>query len=157
MEPDNETAASKTMPLDGRRRVAIAAQAFERRIQKPESVLEFAGSLDTPFPLEEADERHDVGRRSALAPAAKPDRRGQFGTTALVLQKALDNRAVDDLELDPGQLKPDQEVTGSVTVIGELTLSRSVRVAKIVDELKNDRVEAGQGCRPQQRPAVGCR
>ena len=67
-----------------------------------------------------------------------------------MLQKALDDRAVDYLELDAGELKPDQEVTSGIPVLGELALGSSTSMAKIVDELKNDWVEAVQCCGPQQ-------
>ena len=116
VKPDNETGAPLTEQPDGCRRVAGVAQTGQERVQQPQIVLQFTRGLDMPRPLQEPDEGHEFGRRTALAPPMEVDRRARRATTTIVSQEAIDDGAVDRLEFDTGEFKPDQEVLGNTLV-----------------------------------------
>ena len=61
MEPDNESGTSATMVRDAFESIAIAAQPLEEPLKEMQVVVEIAGSFDSPRPLEEADEAHELG------------------------------------------------------------------------------------------------
>ena len=156
MEPDNETGASLPVQPDGCRRVAVVAQTGEERAQQPQVVVKLTGCLDMPRPLQELDERHELGGRAAFAPTPKVDGRTRCATTTIVLQKAIDDGAVDRLEFDTGEFKPDQEVMGNTPVLAGQCLRNPGSTTEIANEGEDDGGEAGQsGARQGSGPGQG--
>ena len=143
MEPDNETGACVTVGPDRFASKAIAMQPLEERVEDAQVVVRIAGLLDASRPLREAHEFHDLRRGPALAPGVEQGRSRHSGTTvAIVLQEAVEDRAVDRPERDAAAREPRQEVTGRPWMLNDVAVGNPL-AAEFADELLDDRIEPG--------------
>ena len=143
MEPDNETRACAPVGPHRFAGEAIATQALEERVEDTQVVVQIAGLLDSSRSLQEPDELHDLRRGPALAPGVEQDRSRHSGTTvAIVLQEAVEDRAVDRPERDVAAHEPRQEVTGRPKMPRNVAVGNPL-TAECADELLDDRIELG--------------
>ena len=81
----------------------------------------------------------------------------RYASTALaiVLEKTFDRCAVNRFKRNAAESEPGQEVTGSAPKATDMLAGNPFTNAEIVDERKNDWVEAGQCRGPRKGLVVG--